>query len=437
MTHLSVLLCGFSCRQLDEGTKAKIAAAITHAFSTCYGVGEWDVAAALSDGKTPNWDVVIAYDTLPGVPDAMSTKLNNFRSLVTDTLFRVIPSSFGYQGRVTVRHISKISFSPDPAASKESAAGDGDEYAYEEIADQFQAERPRFTFDQLVLEPEVEQRLMEAVSILENRDKLFREWNLQAIMSPSVLLNLYGASGTGKTMTAEALASRLGKPIIRTTYADIESKYHGEGPKRLKALFLAAKRQDAVLFIDEADSMLSARLTSVNDGSAQAINSMRSQLLISLENHDGVVIFATNLIENYDKAFLTRLICLELKRPNRDARKKIWANHLFPRGNDERTLRIPLSDDIDLDVLSEYAFCGRDIRNAVKQACISTLMKGKARVDQAELLLASEKTLQDLRRLEEATGRTPSSLTFSPMEESQKKALINAVVNRKKHEAEN
>ena len=56
----------------------------------------------------------------------------------------------------------------------------------------------------------------------------------------------------------------------------------GEGPKNVSAIFLAAEEQDAVLFIDEADSLLSKRLVNVSDPSGQAMNSMRSQLLICL-----------------------------------------------------------------------------------------------------------------------------------------------------------
>ena len=82
------------------------------------------------------------------------------------------------------------------------------------------------------------------------------------------------------------------------SYADIESKYHGDGPKNLKSIFYAAERDKAVLFIDEADSLLSKRLTSINTGSEQAINSMRSELLICLEKFEGIVIFATNIVES-------------------------------------------------------------------------------------------------------------------------------------------
>jgi SpoVK/Ycf46/Vps4 family AAA+-type ATPase len=91
--------------------------------------------------------------------------------------------------------------------------------------------------------------------------------------------------------------------IIEASYAHIKSMYHGEGPKNVEALFYAAQAQNAILFIDEADSLLSRRLTNVNQGSEQAINSMRSQLLICLERFKGVVIFATNLVQNYDPAF--------------------------------------------------------------------------------------------------------------------------------------
>ncbi|WP_375505101.1 AAA family ATPase [uncultured Nostoc sp.] len=58
----------------------------------------------------------------------------------------------------------------------------------------------------------------------------------------------YGEPGTGKTLPAHAIADRLGKPILLTSYGDIESKFHGEKPKNLQAIFYAAERNDGVLF---------------------------------------------------------------------------------------------------------------------------------------------------------------------------------------------
>ena len=207
-------------------------------------------------------------------------------------------------------------------------------------------------------------------------------------------------------MAAEAVAHMLGKKIIRAAYADIESKYHGEGPKMVKAIFLAAEREDAVLFLDESDSLLSKRLTDVRSGSEQAINSMRSQLLMCLEQFRGIVIFATNLVVNYDRAFLSRLISIEFPVPDKTARKSIWDKHLRGEG-----MNIPLSDDVDTDELAEkYTFCGREIKNAVKDACVTAAMHEKDSVTQSDLLRACEKVKTESENLAKADDHTQTTL---------------------------
>ena len=159
-----------------------------------------------------------------------------------------------------------------------------DEFDYEKLSHNYQAEEPRFSFEQVILPENTRERIEEAIGIIRVEEKVFDEWGLRAIIPEATsALSFYGPPGTGKSMAAEAVAKKLGKKILRATYADIESKFHGEGPKMVKAIFKAAERDDAVLFLDESDSLLSKRLTNVSDGSAQAINSMRSQLLISLE----------------------------------------------------------------------------------------------------------------------------------------------------------
>lgn len=100
---------------------------------------------------------------------------------------------------------------------------------------------------------------------------------------------------------------------------------------------------------------------------------MRSQLLISLESFKGIVIFATNLVVNYDKAFLSRLINVEFINPTSVERKKIWWNHL----KTDR-VHVPLADDVDIDYLAEnFELCGREIKNAVKNACVSAALRKK------------------------------------------------------------
>ncbi len=263
------------------------------------------------------------------------------------------------------------------------------EFDYEKLSENYQAEQPRYSFGQVILPERTRMEIEEAVGIIQVEQKVFDEWGLRRIIPTATsALSFYGPPGTGKSMAAEAVAQKMGKKILSATYADIESKYHGEGPKMVKAIFRAAEKQDAVLFLDESDSLLSKRLTNVSDGSAQAINSMRSQLLISLEKFKGVVIFATNLVVNYDRAFLSRLINIEFSMPDVNARMEIWNEHIRGAG-----IQIPLAPDVKVMELAEnYEFCGRDIKNAVRNACVSAALQGYNYVTQEIFLKACEKT---------------------------------------------
>ncbi|MCM1228382.1 MAG: ATP-binding protein [Clostridium sp.] len=297
-------------------------------------------------------------------------------------------------------HLNYKQFDPDFKPQKtiptkennSSAAQSGikksEEFDYEKLSENYQAEEPRYSFEQVILPETVREHITEAVATIQVEHKVFDEWGLRSIIpNASSAMSFYGPPGTGKSMAAEAIAQKLGKKILRATYADIESKYHGEGPKMVKAIFHAAERDDAVLFLDESDSLLSKRLTNVSDGSAQAINSMRSQLLICLEQFKGIVIFATNLVVNYDKAFLSRLINIEFTVPDANARKAIWHQHLLGPG-----LHIPLAEDVNLDELSEkYVFCGREIKNSVKDACVTVAISQRTQVRQADLIKSAEK----------------------------------------------
>lgn len=278
-----------------------------------------------------------------------------------------------------------------------------DEFDYDRLSENYQAEEPRYSFDQVILPDSVAERINEAIGTIQVEHRVFDEWGLRSIIpNASSAISFYGPPGTGKSMAAEAVASKLGKKILRATYADIESKYHGEGPKMVKAIFRAAERDDAVLFLDESDSLLSKRLTNVSDGTGQAINSMRSQLLICLEQFKGIVIFATNLVVNYDRAFLSRLINIEFPIPDQKARKLIWERHLIGEG-----LHIPLSSDVNIDELAEkYNFCGREIKNSVKNACVSVALGGKEHVSQADLLNSAEDVKTEAEKVSKADDHT-------------------------------
>lgn len=305
-----------------------------------------------------------------------------------------------------------------------------EEFDYGQKAKQYVPVEPLYSFDRVIIPKETIEKIAEAVSILEFENKVFNEWGLYEIQPrPSTALSFYGPSGTGKTMAAEAIAQKLGKKILKVSYADVESKYHGEGPKMVKAIFLAAEKEKAVLFFDEADSLLSKRLTDISSGSEQAINSMRSQLLICLEEYRGIVIFATNLVVNYDKAFLTRLISIEFKIPDAETRKKIWDVHIRPADDGKpHSLNIPLSDDVDTAELSEkFEFVGREIRNAVVSACVNAAWHGNNVVTQEDFIKACSKLIDE----KEALLKSQNGESSGKVNDAVKSAILEKIKEKK------
>lgn len=257
------------------------------------------------------------------------------------------------------------------------------EFNVEQRAKRYAASDPLWGLDYLIVPQAVKEELLLAIGTIRLEPLVFDTWGLRAIEPfPRSALNFHGAPGTGKTLAAHGVAAELGTKILVASYAQIESMYHGEGPKNVEALFNAAQHQGAVLFIDEADSLLSRRLTNVTQGSEQAINSMRSQLLICLEKYRGVVIFATNLVSNYDPAFETRVRHVHFPMPDSDAREAIWRKHLPGK--------LPLAQDVDVPALAhaEEVFCGRDIKNAVVNAAMQTARQGSTCLCQQDLLQA-------------------------------------------------
>jgi SpoVK/Ycf46/Vps4 family AAA+-type ATPase len=266
---------------------------------------------------------------------------------------------------------------------------------------QYAAQQPQFAFEQLVLPEAVKDQLITAVEAIRLRARIYDDWGLRAIEpAPSVALNLHGPPGTGKTLAAHAIAARLGMPIIMAGYAELESKFHGDGPKNIKAAFQAATEQNALLFVDEADSLLSRRLTDVNQGSEQAINSMRSQIVLCLDQFTGVVVFSTNLVENYDKAFESRVRHFHFPLPDDAARQVIWRTLLVPQ--------LPLAADVDLAELAAATdgLSGRSIKLVIIAAAERVALAGRDRVEVADFRLAIERLRAAQHELQVAGGRT-------------------------------
>lgn len=132
---------------------------------------------------------------------------------------------------------------------------------------------------------------------------------------------LYGIPGAGKTQFAEYLALQLDKPIIMKRASDILSKWLGENEKNIANMFLQAKQEEAILFLDEADSFLRDRAEAKAEWSVSQVN----ELLQQMERHEGIFICATNLFQAIDAAALRRFTFkLEFVALNSEQRWKMF-----------------------------------------------------------------------------------------------------------------
>ena len=233
----------------------------------------------------------------------------------------------------------------------------------------FIAVEGKYDFSQIIIPKEKLDEIYSAMNLIELQDLVFNKWNFKSVDPvPRCILNFYGKPGTGKTMCAHAIARKIGKKILALNYAEIESKYVGDSAKNLMSAFNYAKENDCVLFFDEADSFLGKRIQNVSQGADQALNSLRSQMLILLEEFHGIVIFATNLVKNFDVAFESRILKqIQFDLPDESSRCQIILK-MIP---DELPLDHKLTSDELLKLSQAIGLISpREIKNAVLECII-------------------------------------------------------------------
>ena len=227
----------------------------------------------------------------------------------------------------------------------------------------FVPEIPKYTLEDLILPRNVYEKILDIADYAHNSKVVFEDWGLKSThkYSRGMGINLYGPPGTGKTMAAHAIANYLGRKILVVNYADIESKYVGETPKNIRKAFEAAKETHSILFFDEADAILSRRVTNMLNATDVSVNQNRSVMLMIMNEYQDFIIFATNFIENFDPAFMRRIaIHVKFDLPDYECRKRLWKMYI-PK---------EMPNDFDIEMIAQkYAgISGSDISTAVLMA---------------------------------------------------------------------
>ncbi len=224
---------------------------------------------------------------------------------------------------------------------------------------------PERTLADVVLPPQTRRTLEQALAEVRNQTLIFSRWGLgeRHTAGRGLAFNFAGPPGTGKTICAEAIAHALGMKLLVVDYAEAESMWVGETPKNIVAAFRSAVEKNAVLFFDEADAIATRRSAGTPLPHDRESNLIVNVLLRELEAFNGIVIFATNLAANFDRAFERRIRTHVLfEMPGVEERARIWQLQIHPK-------KTPLAADVDFRRLAErYVLTGGDIKNAVIKA---------------------------------------------------------------------
>ena len=171
-----------------------------------------------------------------------------------------------------------------------------------------------------------------------------------------------GPPGTGKTFAAEVLANELNRPLERVHLPNLVSKWVGETGENLAKIFAAATANNAILLLDEADALLSKRVSNGSKSSDRYANMEINILLQELERFNGISILTTNLEKSLDEALERRVqYRITFVKPNAEEREMLWRTLMAPQA--------PLEGNINYAGLAaSFELAGGHIKNAILNA---------------------------------------------------------------------
>lgn len=247
-------------------------------------------------------------------------------------------------------------------------------------------------WEDIVLPEDTKEQLKEVCGFIKYRGTVYNEWGFDRKLSLGKGLNALfsGPSGTGKTMAADIIAGEVGLDLYKIDLSSVVSKYIGETEKNLEKIFKEAETSNAILFFDEADALFGKR-SEVKDSHDRYANIETNYLLQKMEEHEGIVILASNFRKNIDDAFLRRLhFTIEFPLPDEKSREKIWSN-IFPK-------ETPLGDGVDFGFLSKFKITGGNIKNIALSAAFLAADDSEV-VEMEHLIKTTKREFQKMGKL--------------------------------------
>ena len=216
---------------------------------------------------------------------------------------------------------------------------------------------PRVSLDKIHLDSD---HKLEIANFIQYSREVLSGGVTHSLMPPGATGLFSGPPGTGKTITAEAIATEIGIPFRRVSPSTFLSKWVGDTEAAIKEVFKDAEREKYLLFIDEAEGLFLDRAGTTKSWEKTQVD----ELLQQVEAFKGVLIIATNFKEMMDQAFARRfLFHVNFRIPSVETRQSLWSAWKDA---------LSLTDENIFRLSSRFALTGGEIRNAAVRAKVNS-----------------------------------------------------------------
>ncbi|MFT3840758.1 MAG: ATP-binding protein [Myxococcaceae bacterium] len=244
-----------------------------------------------------------------------------------------------------------------------------------ELAGVLSVTYPRTQLPEMVLDDSVRERLVRVLREQHQQSKL-REHGLR----PRHRVLLVGPPGSGKTMTASALAGEMSLPLFSIQLDGLLTKFMGETAAKLRLVFDAIRSTRGVYLFDEFDSIGGHRATGNDVGEIRRVLNSFLQFLEN-DDSDSLIVAATNNPQLLDAALFRRFDdVIEFRSPTPDLAEQLVSSRLGP------FLGVGLDIKALIEAASDLSYA--DLARACDDAVKDAILRDSVHVEKQALLAA-------------------------------------------------